>query len=184
MFYLLALQKSKAQDSTIISGTILNADNLKPLPYTHLIKNDTTGYITDQEGHFTIPIHPGDTLTISYLGFKTKEWLAPRKTSTNKRGYIIKLAPQPYSIEAVTVRPYGTYTEFKQAFLQMKQRPPGKEAALQNMNYLRVPQPKKQVNASFFEHNIHVHGPEQIKFFSTQSDQGIIGFINALMQNE
>ena len=185
LVHFFALQESNAQDTTIISGTILNADNLKPLPYTHLVKNDTVGYITDQEGHFTIRIHLGDTLTISYLGFKTREWLAPRKPSANRQNYIIKLSPQPYSIEAVTVRPYGTYREFKHAFMQMKQRPPEKETAIQNMSYLRAPHRKpKQANTSVFDRNIHIHGPEQITLFSTKSDQGIIGLINELLQNE
>lgn len=58
-----------------INGTITD-NNQKPLPSVHItLKNTSKGTLTNEKGHFKIKAveNESDTLSISYVGFKTKE---------------------------------------------------------------------------------------------------------------
>ncbi|TAG04525.1 MAG: hypothetical protein EAZ44_04760 [Cytophagia bacterium] len=63
-----------AQQRTI-SNTIKD-ENGEPLPGVSIvIKGTSTGILTDIEGKYTIKVKEGDILVISYVGFKTREFL-------------------------------------------------------------------------------------------------------------
>lgn len=46
-----------------------------------VVKGTDNGVITDMDGKFTLEVHRGDILQISYIGYKTQE--VEVKTSTN-----------------------------------------------------------------------------------------------------
>lgn len=57
---------------TTIQGSI--SDHIDPLPWANIyIKNSTIGTVADEGGNFTIEAKKGDTLVISYAGYKTEE---------------------------------------------------------------------------------------------------------------
>lgn len=57
---------------TTIKGTI--TDEINPLEWANIyIKNGSKGTTSDDQGNFTLDAKKGDTLIISYTGYKTKE---------------------------------------------------------------------------------------------------------------
>lgn len=67
----------------VITGIIVDEDGL-PLPGVNVIvKGTTKGVQTDFDGHYTIKVKVEDTLTFSYLGFKTKEVKVTNRSELN-----------------------------------------------------------------------------------------------------
>jgi len=64
----------------VISGTVLDENNL-PLPGVNVvIKGTGTGIVTDFDGFFSLKVKKDDLLEISYIGYKTKEVIIDGKT--------------------------------------------------------------------------------------------------------
>ena len=180
-----AILSAQDQDTLLVKGRVINSKSQKPLAYSHLIKNDTTGSVTDENGNFFISVTSGDTLLISHISHKEKK----RSFSEIKKSYgdslIIALQPQSYSIDAVTVRPLGTYAEFKQEFLKLNTLNKSEKKAAARIRHLPMLQPKANNNQTQnLSINKQLSGPPSVKIFSTSKDEGILGFINALMEND
>lgn len=61
-----------SQDTTMVSGKVLNAANDIPINNAHIVNlNQVHGSVTDSDGNFEIRATVNDTLYFSYLGFKT-----------------------------------------------------------------------------------------------------------------
>ncbi|WP_084050041.1 carboxypeptidase-like regulatory domain-containing protein [Aquimarina macrocephali] len=96
-----------------ITGTIYS-DNNMPLPGCNvLVKGTSKGALTDFDGRFTINTQIGDTLVVSYLGFKTKEIVI-----TKSIDYTIYMESNASELEQVVVVGYGTQKE--NLFLQVQ----------------------------------------------------------------
>ena len=57
-----------------IAGSVLDVDNLEPLPYANIIIQGTgRGITSDADGHFVLVDVPAEpcTLIISYIGYRT-----------------------------------------------------------------------------------------------------------------
>lgn len=93
------------QDSTMVSGHVLNAANDLPIVNAHVINlNQVEGAVTDEDGYFKIKAEVNDTLYFSYLGFNsirvrvTNDWL--------KYGDVkVKMTERAYTLDAVVVKP-------------------------------------------------------------------------------
>ncbi len=81
-----------------VMGTVKSAENQESLPGATIgIKNATVGTVTDADGKFKIAAKTGDVLTISYVGFETKEVAVGTQnsleilleTSTNLREIVV-----------------------------------------------------------------------------------------------
>ena len=60
------------QQDNKVTGTVKDA--LGPIIGASIIEKGTTnGTITDMEGHFSLNVHPGATLVVRYVGYKSKE---------------------------------------------------------------------------------------------------------------
>ncbi|MEA3447874.1 MAG: DUF5686 family protein [Bacteroidota bacterium] len=59
--------------NTVITGNVKDAESEDPLPFVNIsLKGTKHGTITDIDGNFSLNVsHPGDTLVVSYLGYKT-----------------------------------------------------------------------------------------------------------------
>ena len=66
------------------------------------VKGTSTGAITDIDGNFTLKTKKGNTLAISYIGYKTQEIKYTGQSSIN-----IKMVPDNQSLEEVVVVGYG-----------------------------------------------------------------------------
>lgn len=93
------------QETTVVTGKVLNAANDVPIENVHIINlNQVKGTVTSAEGDFEIPAAVNDTLYFSYLGFKsiqvkvTNDWM--------KYGAVkVKMTEVGIALEEVVVRP-------------------------------------------------------------------------------
>lgn len=93
------------QDSTVVTGKVLNAANDVPIENAHIVNlNQVKGAVTTADGDFEISAKVNDTLYFSYLGFKsirvrvTNDWL--------KYGSVkVKMTELGIALEEVVVSP-------------------------------------------------------------------------------
>ncbi len=92
-----------AQDNVLITGKVLDSDEL-PLPGVNiLIKGTTRGTQTDFEGNFSIEAQQGEILVFSYIGLKTQEISIRDQTVLS-----IILEPDANTLDEIVVVGYGT----------------------------------------------------------------------------
>lgn len=94
-----------SQDTTMVSGKVLNAANDVPINNAHIVNlNQVRGSVTDNDGNFEIRAAVNDTLYFSYLGFKT---IQVRVTNDWFRfGEVkIKMTELGIALEEVVVQP-------------------------------------------------------------------------------
>jgi hypothetical protein len=71
LYYSVILGQNVDRD---IAGSVLDMDNLEPLPYANIIVQGTNrGITTDADGHFVLVDVPAEpcTLIVSYIGYRT-----------------------------------------------------------------------------------------------------------------
>lgn len=96
---------SYSQDTTVVSGKVLNAANDIPIHNAHIVNlNQVRGAVTDEEGNFEIQAVVNDTLYFSYLGFKaikvrvTNDWFRFGEVK-------VKMTELGIALEEVVVQP-------------------------------------------------------------------------------
>ena len=93
---------SELQQSGKISGTVRDAKSGEPLiGVSILVSGGVQGAITDLDGNFVLDVVAGTPLTISYIGYKTKEMKASLQMQ-------ITLEEDSEELEEVVVVGYGT----------------------------------------------------------------------------
>lgn len=103
--FLLFSLLSYSQDTTVVSGKVLNAANDIPIHNAHIVNlNQVRGAVTDAEGNFEIQAVVNDTLYFSYLGFKaikvrvTNDWFRFGEVK-------VKMTELGIALEEVVVQP-------------------------------------------------------------------------------
>ena len=91
------------QNTQLVQGQVTD-ENKEPLPgVSILIKSSKKGTVSDLNGYYTLNAAPDDVLTLSFIGFKTKE------VPVNSRSTIdINLDPDIQELSEVVVIGYGT----------------------------------------------------------------------------
>ncbi|RZT96077.1 carboxypeptidase-like protein [Ancylomarina subtilis] len=110
-------------DSIIrISGQIVTKSDLSPIPFSHLIiKGKRSGQICDSLGIFHLQVKQSDTLLVSALGYKTKEWAVPFIFGSSLSQFFqIPLDETAYLLNEVSVYALGTWDEFKADFRKLE----------------------------------------------------------------
>ncbi|MDE5418414.1 carboxypeptidase-like regulatory domain-containing protein [Labilibaculum sp. DW002] len=118
-----SFSKPTELDSIIsISGQIIHADSLSPIPLaTVSIKRTKKGIICDSLGIFHLQVQQYDTLRISALGYKKIEWAIPLIINPEFPPFFqIKLEDISYLLDEVEIYALGTWDEFKDEFLKTK----------------------------------------------------------------
>lgn len=102
--FLIVCLSSMAQSQKTVKGTILSAKDNMPLPGASvMVKGTLKGTSSDLDGKFTLSVaSEATTLSISYIGFQTKEVAI---TSDN---LTVKLNEDASALEEVVVVGYGT----------------------------------------------------------------------------
>ncbi|WP_270088552.1 SusC/RagA family TonB-linked outer membrane protein [Sphingobacterium sp. SYP-B4668] len=87
-----------------VSGRVFDAQTKSPLAgVTVTVKGTTVSAQTDENGNFTLNAKVGDTLQVSYVGFKKSE-----VPITSSSGITINLTSESEALEEVVVVGYGT----------------------------------------------------------------------------
>jgi len=87
-----------------VKGVVTSADDGQPIPgVSVVVKETTTGIITDIDGNYTINASGKSTLVFSFVGMKTQEVPVNSKSVIN-----VSLASEVTAIDEVVVVGYGT----------------------------------------------------------------------------
>lgn len=105
LFLLIGFLAFGQEESTVVTGKVLNAANDVPIENAHIVNlNQVIGAVTSPTGDFEIQARVNDTLYFSYLGFKsirvrvTNDWL--------KFGEVkVKMTELGIALEEVVVSP-------------------------------------------------------------------------------
>jgi len=87
-----------------VSGTVIDASTRESIiGGTLMVKNTSSGTVTDTDGQFSLMVSPGSVLAISYIGYTSQEITVWNDTTLN-----IELATSTVLLEQVVVVGYGT----------------------------------------------------------------------------
>lgn len=104
-FLMLLTFNGYAQQAGQITGKVVAAEDAEPLPgVSILVKGSTRGTVTNMDGDFAIQAASGETLTVSFIGFETKE-VAVTGGQTN---YEISMEASIGDLGEVVVVGYGS----------------------------------------------------------------------------
>jgi signal peptidase I len=126
----------KAQDENLLqfSGVILDADSLNPLPFsTVIIKNTHRGTTSDYYGFFSFVAEPGDTIRFSNVGYRSELYVIPDTLQTSRYSMIQLLNKDTVELKEVTVYPWPTKEQFKEAFLSLNTPEDDYQRAMRNL---------------------------------------------------
>lgn len=111
--------QQRPDDAIQISG-IIRDEFKNPLPFSHIIViNAGKGTIADRRGRFSFIVYPNDTLVFSSMGYVRKQEIVPDNLDAVHYSVDIQLPRDTFEIKEVTVFPWATYEEFKEAFIAL-----------------------------------------------------------------
>jgi hypothetical protein len=108
-----------SQDITV-KGIVFDKDSITPMQFAYVVdKNLTTGIVADGNGAFSMRIHLGDTLYLSYVGYSlTKVFTHLLKDSVKSSVLHVKayLKPKNNELKAVIITPHIFSKEQKETY--------------------------------------------------------------------
>ncbi len=130
-----SLRAQKTPQPLEISGVVLTADSVPQyIPYAHvLVKARKRGTMTSADGFFSFAAMPGDTLTVSCIGFKTEHLVVP--DSLSDQGYLARVVMRRDTtlLEEVTLYPWPRPDEFQERFLATNVPTTQNDIAMRNL---------------------------------------------------
>jgi CarboxypepD_reg-like domain len=115
---LLKAQNQNDKKVIQLTGVIVEADSLKPMPFVHLtVKNMRIGTISDYYGFFSLVAHEGDTIEFSSVGYHRNQFILPDSMNGNSSSIIHLMIQDTILLKEFTVFPWPTREQFKYAFM-------------------------------------------------------------------
>jgi len=141
LLLLLNLTSFSQSDSSLIednviqlTGAIVESDSLRPMPFVHIsVKNSRIGTISDYYGFFSFVAHKNDTILFSSVGYQRGEFIIPDTLSKLNYSIIQVIIKDTLILDEITIYPWPTREQFKQAFLALKLPDDGLERAKRNL---------------------------------------------------
>lgn len=96
------LRANISQEKTVTGIVVSAADNEPLIGVSVLEKGTTNGTITDFDGRFSLKVHPGATIQLSYVGYVSQELKV-----TGASNLTIKMQEDSKALEEVVVIGYG-----------------------------------------------------------------------------
>lgn len=116
------------------TGILVEGDSLQPLPFTHIIvKNSNIGTISDYFGFFSFVARTSDTIIFSSMGYHRSMFVIPDTLTENSYSIIHVMHKDTVILKEVTIYPWPTREQFKQAFMALKVPDNGTERARKHL---------------------------------------------------
>jgi hypothetical protein len=114
---------SQGQDKTVLfQARVVASTNSEFLPLAYIFNPQAgRGALSDNFGQVDMYVFPGDSLVISYIGYKKKYYIVPRDNELVHQ-VVIPMEEMSTMLREVKVFPHSSEEEFKQAFLAMELR--------------------------------------------------------------
>ena len=106
--------------STNIYGSILDADDLQPIPNVNVYVRHGYGTASSINGYFEIPCHLGDTIIYSCVGYQMVAFAVPDSLIGRSRVVGIVMQTDTVRIQEVVVLPFITYERLKYEVANMQ----------------------------------------------------------------
>lgn len=108
-------------DLVQFSGVVVEADSLRPIPYTSIILlNGHRGTVSDYFGYYSFVAQEGDTVEFSAIGFNSAVFIIPDTLSNYKYSLIQVLRIDTVNLAMTEIYPWPTKEQFKKAFLALE----------------------------------------------------------------
>lgn len=173
-------------DTHYARGNVVDDSTGKPIAYVHIYNESRrTGYIAGEKGIFRIPVEEGDTLVLSAIGYLSKVILFNDSSFNN--GNIVRLNPQVYEIDEVSIRAFRSYNDFKKQFLALQL--PETETTRLREN-LAVLSRQVAVEAATNKKNQEISGRTNTNFFTyerpiySRDERQMMNFAEVLKKEE
>lgn len=99
---------------------VMEIDSLKGLPFASVIVRRTkTGAITDGKGFFTLVVSPGDVVEFISIGYRDAQYIVPDTLRATHYSIAQEMKRDTVMLKEITVYPWPTKEEFKNAFLKL-----------------------------------------------------------------
>ncbi len=114
------LQWATAQERVLLGGVLRNLITGEPVVSAHVLNlTDSLATISSEQGTFKIPVHLGDSLVFSSIGFQTKALIIGEKELT--ADFVeVKLLQREYQLQEVEVNPLGSKAQFRKKFMELE----------------------------------------------------------------
>jgi len=99
------------------SGVIINSENEPVYNASVMSQKLRRGTISEATGIYSVISMPGDTITISALGYKKHVFSIPSDFDGRIYKHDVMLVADTISIKGITIFPWKSYEEFKREFL-------------------------------------------------------------------
>lgn len=127
-------QPERKNDLVQFSGVVVT-DSLSPVPFTNiLIKNSFRGTMSDVFGYFSFVAQEGDTILFSAVGFQRSQYVIPRDLPESKYSMIHVMARDTIMLGEISVYPWPSREQFKEAFLNLKLPEDDFQLAMRNLS--------------------------------------------------
>lgn len=116
----ISYSQAASADSVLVIGQVLEAESYTGLPFAHIaVKERAT--TTDFKGIFKIRVSSADTVSVSYVGYKTQQLIIPVGVASPVFETKLVLQKDTIMMENadITVLP-GSIEKFKQAILSLE----------------------------------------------------------------
>ena len=108
------------QSRILLGGALKNLVTLEDIPNAHVMNiTDSLATISSLEGTFKIPVHLGDSLVFTSIGYHSKGLVITEKEFA--ADFIeVNLVQREYQLGEVEVNPFGTKEQFRQKFMELE----------------------------------------------------------------
>jgi hypothetical protein len=98
--FLKGQSNATGSDLVQISGYVIQADSLYPIPFAHIINpGSRQGVISDGTGYYNLVIRRSDTLEFQAIGYEVTRFFLPEETKTAVFTFNALLKPLVYDLE-------------------------------------------------------------------------------------
>ena len=106
--------------ATTIRGSILDADDLQPIPNVNVYVRHGYGTSSNENGYFELPCHLADTIIFSCIGYQRVAFPVPDSLIGRSRAVGIVMSPDTVLLGEVVVLPFITYEQLKYEVAHMQ----------------------------------------------------------------
>ena len=106
--------------ATNIHGSILDIDDLQPIPNVNVYVINGFGTASNENGYFELPCHLGDTVYFSCVGHQKVMFAVPDSLIGRDRVVGIVMSPDTILLGEVVVLPFITYEQLKYEVAHMQ----------------------------------------------------------------
>ncbi len=114
-------QTARNNDLVQFSGVVVTGDSLMPIAFTSImVKSSYHGTVSDVYGFFSFVARMKDTIEFSAIGFKRASFIVPDTITDYRCSLIQILKEDTIMLHEVTVFPWPTKEQFKEAFINLR----------------------------------------------------------------